>query len=276
MPAPQVACCGLKVAAKPEDWMALVPDDAPNAAYLHQELRLMHASFAQAPLLGSLLDPARSLNNDLATSSFDILRGLLGQGLATERPVTHWSQAGELQDDGWDLALNAKGLLDAALLLDGRYQLVVTNVPYVGQKKMAQGLREYCEERYFAGRADLAAVFMLRALELCDVNGYSAVVAPQSLSFLTSYADLRRQMLYDSSPRVLVKLGAKAFQSQLYDFTVGLWISSVSKSDSHQSLELYDVSGAADASAKSDIPQRRRLTPHPRISQFSLYQIFCF
>jgi hypothetical protein len=34
MPAPQVACCGLKVAAKPEDWMALVPDDAINAAYL--------------------------------------------------------------------------------------------------------------------------------------------------------------------------------------------------------------------------------------------------
>jgi hypothetical protein len=29
MPAPQIACCGLKVAAKPEDWMALVPDDAP-------------------------------------------------------------------------------------------------------------------------------------------------------------------------------------------------------------------------------------------------------
>ena len=82
MPAPQVACCGLKVAAKPEDWMALVPDDAANAAYLRQELRLLHASFAQAPLLGSLLDPARSLKNDLATSSFDTLRDLLEIGRA--------------------------------------------------------------------------------------------------------------------------------------------------------------------------------------------------
>jgi len=252
MPAPQVACCGLKVAAKPEDWMALVPDDASNASYLRQELRLLHASFAQAPLLGSLLDPARSLKNDLATSSFDTLRDLLGRALATERPASPWGQASELQDDSWDLALTAKGLLDAARLLEGRYHLVVTNVPYVGQKKMAQGLRDYCEERYFAGRADLAAVFMLRALELCSANGYSAIVAPQSLSFLTSYADLRRQMLHDSSPRVLVKLGAKAFQSQLYDFSVGLWITSASKSDSHQSLALYDVSGAADALAKSD------------------------
>ncbi|MCP1574186.1 hypothetical protein J2S30_002565 [Herbaspirillum rubrisubalbicans] len=49
MPAPQVASCGLKVAAKAADWMALVPDDAPNAAYLRQELGLLHASFAQGP-----------------------------------------------------------------------------------------------------------------------------------------------------------------------------------------------------------------------------------
>ncbi|MDE1142692.1 MAG: hypothetical protein PW999_24290 [Paraburkholderia tropica] len=102
MPAPQVACCGLKVAAKPEDWMALVPDDAPNTAYLRQELRLLHASFAQAPLLGSLLDPARTLKNDPATSSFDTLRDLLGRALATERPVTLLGQASELEDDAWD------------------------------------------------------------------------------------------------------------------------------------------------------------------------------
>ena len=77
IPAPNIACCGLKVAAKAQDWEALVPDDAPNAEYVRQELRLLHASFAQAPLLGSLLDPARSLKNDLATSSFETLTALL-------------------------------------------------------------------------------------------------------------------------------------------------------------------------------------------------------
>jgi hypothetical protein len=33
------------------------------------------------------------------------------------------------------LALTAKGLLDAARLLDGRYHLVVTNVPYLARGK---------------------------------------------------------------------------------------------------------------------------------------------
>jgi hypothetical protein len=63
MPAPQVACCGLKVAAKPEDWMALVPDDAaerlPTCA---RSCACCTPAFAQAPLLGSLLCWKRAIS----------------------------------------------------------------------------------------------------------------------------------------------------------------------------------------------------------------------
>src|SRR6218665_338845 len=104
IPAPNIACCGLKVAAKAQDWEALVPDDAPNAEYVRQELRQLHASFAQAPLLGSLLDPSKSLKNDLATSSYETLTALLRKALATERTIDL------LSDDAnrWELALSAQ------------------------------------------------------------------------------------------------------------------------------------------------------------------------
>jgi hypothetical protein len=255
MPAPNIACCGLKVAASAKDWEALVPDTATNATLLRQELRLLHSSFAQAPLLGSLLDPARTLRNDLATSSFDSLLELLEQALSSETPNTLWGSCSDVNEDAWDLALTARGLLGAARLLDERYHLVITNVPYVGQKKMAEGLRDYCEEHYYTGRADLAAAFMLRALELCTTSGHSAIVAPQALSFLTSYADLRRQVLNNASPRVLAKLGTKAFQSQLYDFTVGLWIFSARKFEELEKLVIYDVSSSFEYFGKStDLP----------------------
>ncbi len=215
MPAPQVACCGLKVAAKPADWMALVPDDAPNAVYLRQELGLLHASFAQAPLLGSLLDPARSLKNDLATSSFDTLRDLLGRALATERPATLWGQGSELQDDSWDLALTAKGLLDAARLLDARYHLVVTNVPYLARGKQLDALKAYCETHYPEAKNDLANVFLERCLELSREQGAGVVqiVMPQNWLFLTSYKRQRESLLKSVQWRLLARLGSGAFET---------------------------------------------------------------
>ncbi len=215
MPAPQVACCGLKVAAKPEDWMALVPDDAANAVYLRQELRLLHDCFAQAPLLGSLLDPARTLKNDLATSSFDTLRDLLQRALATEHPTTLWGQASELQDDSWDLALTAKGLLDAARLLDGRYHLVVTNVPYLTRGKQLEALKDYCGTHYSEAKNDLANVFLERCLELSRDQGAGVVqiVMPQNWLFLTSYKKQRETLLKSVQWNLLARLGEGGFDS---------------------------------------------------------------
>lgn len=215
MPAPQIACCGLKVAAKPEDWMALVPDDAPNAGYLRQELRLLHASFAQAPLLGSLLDPARSLKNDLATSNFETLRDLLGRALATERPATLWGQASELQDDSWDLALTAKGLLDAARLLDGRYHLVLTNVPYLARGRQQDSLKDYCEAHYAEAKNDLANVFLERCFELSRDQGAGVVqiVMPQNWLFLGGYKKQRESLLRRVQWNLLARLGEGGFDS---------------------------------------------------------------
>lgn len=215
MPAPQIACCGLKVAAKPEDWMALVPDDWPNAAFVRQELQLLHASFTLAPLLGSLLDPARALKNDLATSSFDTLRELLERALSIERPATQWGQASELQDDSWDVALTAKGLLDAARLLDERYHLVVTNVPYLARGKQLEPLRGYCEIHYPEGKNDLANVFLERCLELSSEHGAGVVqiVMPQNWLFLTSYKKQRESLLKRVQWNLLVRLGPGAFET---------------------------------------------------------------
>lgn len=217
MPAPQVACCGLKVAATPEDWMALVPDNADNPQLLRQELGLLHASFAQAPLLGSLLDPARSLKEDLATSSFATLRELMERALAAERPATLWGEANELQEDTWDLALTARGLLDAARLLDERYHLVVTNPPYLVRGKQSDQLSRYISSHYAEGDADIATAFVLRFDELLLPGGVHGSVTPLNWFFLKSYSDLRRILLDKSSVRLLAKVGSGATAKASWD-----------------------------------------------------------
>ena len=84
MPKPNVACCGLKLTATADDWAALMPDALVNKELVEQDLRRLHADFAQSPLLGSLMDPSRNLRDDLATSSFAVLRGLLERALRIE------------------------------------------------------------------------------------------------------------------------------------------------------------------------------------------------
>jgi hypothetical protein len=269
MPAPQIACCGLKVAAKPEDWMALVPDEAPNAQLLRQELRLLHASFAQAPLLGSLLDPARSLKNDLATSSFETLRELLGRALATERPATLWGQASELQDDSWDLAITANGLLDAARLLDGRYHLVVTNVPYLARSKQEDRLRDYCEAHYSAEKNDLANVFLERCLELSLDGGHGTVqlVMTQNWLFLSAYRSQREGLLRKRTWRLLVKLGggSDSFESGPGNIT-NIGLVTITKANPTASTEFsaLDVGEWSTPMAKAE---QLRVAPFHRFPQ---------
>jgi hypothetical protein len=219
MPAPQVACCGLKVAAKPEDWAALVPDHAANAEHLREGLRRLHRDFSQAPLLGSLLDPSKA-SGDLFAADFSLLAGLLEEALQAEHQPELW-------DDGigaWDNALTARGLLDAARLLGASYHLVITNVPYLSRGKQSEALKDYCAEHYPEAKNDLANVFLERCLELAHDRGQGVVqiVMPQNWLFLTSYKKQRESLLKRVEFNLVTLLGPKGFQTPMWDFNVQL------------------------------------------------------
>ncbi len=254
MPAPNIACCGLKVATRAADWMALVPDEMPNATYLRQELRLLHDSFSQAPLLGSLLDPARSLKNDLATTSFDTLRDLLERALSTERPATLWGEGNEVQDEAWDHALTARGLLDAARLLDARYHLVVTNVPYLARGKQSDALKAFCESHYPEAKNDLANVFLERCLELSQRSaaGVVQIVMPQNWLFLTSYRKQRESLLKRVQWNLLARLGEGGFDSpQAAGAFIILLTQTHAPADEAFALRGVDASGPKGAAEKA-------------------------
>ena len=213
IPAPNIACCGLKVAAKAQDWEALVPADATNAAHLREGLMRLHQLFTQAPLLGSLLSPGKS-KGDLFGADYRELSELLRDALAREG--TGKRKEGE---EGWDSALSALGLLDAARLLDGRYQLVITNVPYLARGKQSEAIKAYCERHYSEAKNDLANVFLERCLELASASegnhgaGVVQVVMPQNWLFLTSYKRQRESLLKRVEWNLLARLGPGAFET---------------------------------------------------------------
>jgi hypothetical protein len=249
MPTPNIACCGLKVAGRAQDWAALVPNDAENAEHLREGLKGLHQTFVQAPLLGSLLDPSKANAGDLFAADYRLLGELLDKALAIEQQPTLLDDA----DGQRELALSAQGLLEAARLLEQRYDLVITNVPYLARGKQAPALKNYCESHYPTAKNDLANVFLERCLELSIINsGVVQIVMPQNWLFLVSYKKQREELLKTVTWNLIIKLGAKGFQTPMWDFNVQLLTQTNTPPDEQTVLCGVDVSAPKNAREKAE------------------------
>jgi hypothetical protein len=249
IPAPNIACCGLKVAAKAEDWQALVPSNAPNAAHLREGLAGLHELFTQASILGSLLAPSKHKGN-LFGADYREMGELLKAALAEESV----SKGGK-GEQRWDSALSALGLLDAARLLDSQYNLVITNVPYLTRAKQCDALKAYSETHYPEAKNDLANVFLERCLELSQEKGAGVVqaVMPQNWLFLATYRRQREFLLRRVKFNLIALLGAKSFQTPMWDFNVQLI--SITRAPASDDFLCYglDVSGQKTAAEKAEL-----------------------
>ncbi|RTW10220.1 SAM-dependent DNA methyltransferase [Pseudomonas aeruginosa] len=198
LPTLNIACVGQRIQTPREQWLALAGDNPELKAGMAR----LYDTFRDAPILGSLIDPARSLRGDLFTADWGQMQPLLGKAL---------SLAESLESELYEAAIVAQGLAVAAEILSQRFDLIVTNVPYLGIRKQCGKLRDFCEAQYHAGRHDLAAAFILRALELCKNEGLVQAVSPSSWLQSGSYEKLRHHFLKKIRIDWVVKLGVGAF-----------------------------------------------------------------
>lgn len=209
IPPPKIACCGLTVSAKAADWASLVPETSSDAKNLREGLVRLHQTFMEAPILGSLLNPSKANRGDLFTADYPVLSELLRRALAAEKPKALEAT----EEDSWDLALQAQGLLEAAHLLDGTYNLVITNVPYLGREGHADELIRYAERVAPDAAADLAVMMLDRCLQFARGAGVAAIVLPQNWWIGKSYEEFRKRILDSTVWRLAVVLGEEAWQS---------------------------------------------------------------
>ncbi|MDE1142691.1 MAG: hypothetical protein PW999_24285 [Paraburkholderia tropica] len=103
-------------------------------------------------------------------------------------------------------------MLDAARLLDARYTLVVTNVPYLVRGKQNDTLKNYCASVFSDAKNDLATVFIERCYELTNEGGTVAIVSPQNWWFLQTYSSFRAWLLRNCEINALAALGEEAWE----------------------------------------------------------------
>ena len=76
-------------------------------------------------------------------------------------------------------------------LLGQRYDVVVTNPPYISSSRMEGTLKQYVEKTYPETKSDLFATFILRCLELCNDDGLTGYMTPFNWMFISSFQELR-------------------------------------------------------------------------------------
>ena len=199
LPKLNLAWCGQPVSGRKEQWLALAEGDER----LEGGMAALYDTFRDAPTLGSLIDPARSVSEDMLTAGFEELQPLLEEALR-----------GHAGDEEWEeTAISALGLAEAAHLLRGDYHLVVTNVPYLARGRQSERLRRFCDHRYSAAKHDLANVFLDRCIEFCGESGATASVMPQNWLYLSRYRSQRENLLEAATWKFLARLGPGAFDS---------------------------------------------------------------
>lgn len=255
LPPLNIACSGLAPNARREDWVRLAGDDEKARLGMGQ----LYDLFAQGPLLGSLIDP-RQLGADLLAKGFHELQPLVEKALAKEPD----------DEKARELAVTAQGITRAAEILAGRFNLVVTNVPYLGRGRQHEALQDYCELHHGNAKADLATCFAERCLGFCESGGSVALVTPQNWLFLKTYTAFRKQTLRQCQWNLVFKLGPRAFET-ISGEVVNVILIAVTKS---ATSEIHKCCGleASERRTPSDKALAIRHDPLSYVLQASLTQ----
>lgn len=98
-----------------------------------------------------------------------------------------------------------------AEILAGKYDVVVTNPPYMGSKGMNLKLAEFVKRQYSDSKADLFAVFIDQCKNMTELTGCLAMITQHSWMFLSSFEKLRENLLHIDIQN-MIHLGPRAFE----------------------------------------------------------------
>lgn len=108
-------------------------------------------------------------------------------------------------------------------VLQQRYDVVVTNPPYMGSSSMNALLSSYVKEEYPDSKSDLFAVFIERCGNMTVKGGYTAMITQHAWMFLSSYEKLRKKMnrrniinMAHLGPRAFDEIGGEVVQTTAF------------------------------------------------------------
>jgi hypothetical protein len=104
-------------------------------------------------------------------------------------------------------------LIQQAKMLSQKYDAVVANPPYMGSKFYTQSLKVFINKEYKESKADLYACFMERNRLTTKYAGFHGMINIPNWMFLSSFVELRKDLLSSQSIDTFIHNGRGVFGS---------------------------------------------------------------
>lgn len=120
--------------------------------------------------------------------------------------------ASDLAVSAWigEIANRMPTLIKQAKIMSGKYDVCVTNPPYMGGGMEAE-FTSYLKKNYPDSKSDLFAVFIERCHSLLAKNAFQAMITQHAWMFLSSYEKLRAKIIHQTIVN-MAHLGPHAFE----------------------------------------------------------------
>lgn len=102
-------------------------------------------------------------------------------------------------------------LIKQAKIMQQKYESVISNPPYMGNKGMSAKLSEYVKKNFKNTKTDFFSVFMEKNYYYTVNTGYISMITQPSWLFLSSFEELRKQILNNQCIISVLHMGRGIF-----------------------------------------------------------------
>ena len=136
-------------------------------------------------------------------------------------------------------------------IMTDRYDVVITNPPYMGNSRMNPKLKEYTDKNYPEVKSDLFSVFIKKTYSLTKTKGLTALVTPYVWWFIKSYEELRNFVLKNTKIDSLIQLEYNAFEGACIPVGTFILRKETSKNYRTECIKLSDFKGIENQPIKT-------------------------
>lgn len=102
-------------------------------------------------------------------------------------------------------------VVEIAETMARKYDVVVTNPPYMSNRGMSDKLLGYVKENFAQSKSDMFAVFVEKSRMMCKLHSFYAMITQPSILFLSSFDTLRSSIASTQAIETVLHMGRGIF-----------------------------------------------------------------